>query len=78
MNNEIFGLIWFFKGLPYAEWCEIAFNIYNKKQAKGLTVEAINVFSSYLFETYNFNRIQANIVIPKNHPSIRNITSETG
>ena len=77
-NSKIVGLIWFFKGLPYSEGCEIAFNIYNKKQAKGLTVEAINVFSSYLFETYNLNRIQANTVIPKDHPSIRNITSETG
>ncbi len=77
-NDTIAGLIWFFKGLPYAEGCEIAFNLYNKNQEKGLAVEAINVFSSYLFETYNLNRIQANTVIPKDHPSIRNITSQTG
>jgi len=55
------GVIWFFHSLPYAEGYEIGFNFFDpEKKKRNFIAIAMKLFSAYLFETYNINRIQCN------------------
>ena len=78
-NHELIGVIWYFKSLHYVEGYEIAFNIFNSaKREKGYAAESVNIFSSYLFNAYNINRIQCNTWLPISHPSIEGFKKTTG
>ena len=79
VDNELVGVIWYFKSMPYVEGYEIGFNIFNSsKREKGFATEALNLFSSYLFNAYNINRLQCNTYLPIDHPSINSLTKKTG
>ena len=78
-DNELIGVIWYFESIPYVEGFEIGFNIFNSsKRQKGFATEALNIFSSYLFNAYNINRLQCNTYLPIDHPSIKSLTEKTG
>ena len=79
LDEKFIGVIWYFRGLPYAEGFELGFNIFNKKnRSKGYAAEALEVFSSYLFSTYNIRRLQCNTLLANDHPSIKILTERTG
>ncbi len=78
-DSELIGVIWYFKSMPYVEGFEIGFNIFNSsKREKGFATESLNIFSSYLFNAYNINRLQCNTYLPIDHPSINSLTKKTG
>lgn len=78
-TSTIFGVIWFFHSLPYAEGLEIGFNIFiQDKRAKGLVTKATKIFSAYLFDAYNINRIQCNTLVDRSSPGIESFASDTG
>ena len=78
-NNELIGVIWYFVSMPYVEGFEIGFNIFNSsRREEGFAAEALNIFSSYLFNSYNINRLQCNTYLPIDSPSIKLLTKKTG
>tara|TARA_B100000579_G_scaffold430871_1_gene445009 strand:+ start:984 stop:1535 length:552 start_codon:yes stop_codon:yes gene_type:complete len=78
-DGDLIGVIWYFVSMPYVEGFEIGFNIFNSlKREKGFATEALNIFSSYLFNAYNINRLQCNTYLPINNPSIKTLTEKTG
>ena len=77
-DNKLIGVIWFFKGLPYASGKEIGFNIFDKEErSRGFATEALEIFASYIFDTFDLNRLQCNTLLPSDHPSIKNIAERT-
>ena len=80
-DNNLIGVIWFFKPYPDIQMnCyEIAFNIFNvQKRKKGFATEAVQLLTSYLFETYNIQRIQSNTVLDINDLAIKRTIEKIG
>lgn len=61
-ENQLLGVIWFFKGLSYCEGLEIGWNAFYKIE-KGVLGKIVRIFNAYLFSTYNIPRIQCNTSI---------------
>ena len=58
-KEELLGVIWFFRGLPYIEGLEIGWNFFQKVE-KELLGNIVRLFNAYLFSTYNIPRVQCN------------------
>lgn len=58
-EGRLLGDISYFKGVRYMPGYEIGYNIYKQEQrGKGYTSEALRLFSAYLFETKQINRLE--------------------
>ena len=63
-TDEIIGLIWAFKSVPYFDALEIGYQIFEEKNRnKGYATEAVNVFVNHLFESKQLNRIEIRIAV---------------
>lgn len=61
-EENVIGLIWHFVHCIESSF-ELGINIFNKKhRGKGLGEKALNGYSEYLFNTYDINRLQYNMV----------------
>ena len=61
-SNEIIGLIWAFKSVPYFDAIEVGYQIFdNSNRSKGYATEALTMFYHYIFETKQLNRIELRI-----------------
>ena len=81
-DNQIIGLVWYFKPPSQhsqMDCYEIAFNIFIKeKRSFGFASEALKLLSSYIFETYNIERVQSTTMLDMDDASIERITNSTG
>ena len=78
-NKNLFGVIWFFKGIPYADGYEIGFNIFNNlNKNKKIIEDGLIIFSSYLFETFNINRLCCNTHHDMSESSKKSFAERTG
>ena len=58
-NNEILGYINYFKAIDYFESLEIGYIIFDEtKRGKGITTEAVNLFTDYLFKSKRITRLE--------------------
>jgi len=81
-KNKIIGLIWFFKPPSQhsqMDCYEIAFNIFVQEYRKsGFAQEAMKILASYIFETFNIERVQSTTMLDLNDESIKGVTQSTG
>lgn len=70
-SNKIVGEITYFKGLWYMPGYEVGYQIYREEdRGKGFITEALRIFSAYLFEAKQINRLEVE-VSTENLPSRR-------
>lgn len=70
-GNEIVGEIEYFPITHYLQGYEISYQLFGSKHAgRGVTTEAVNLLTRYLFGLKRVNRMQLNIH-PENAPSKR-------
>lgn len=63
-NNKIVGEITYFKGLWYMPGYEVGYQIYrNEDRGKGYITEALKIFTAYLFEAKNINRLEIEVTV---------------
>ncbi len=61
-SDEIVGLIWAFKSVPYFDAIEVGYQIFDhKNRGKGYMTEALMMFHRYIFESKQVNRIELRI-----------------
>lgn len=61
-SDEIVGLIWAFKSVPYFDGIEVGYQIFDhKNRGKGYMTEALMIFLRYIFESKQVNRIELRI-----------------
>ncbi len=62
LKGEIIGQILYFKGVWYLPGYEINYNIYKKEdREKGYAIEALDLFSNYLFELWPIQRLELSV-----------------
>ena len=58
-ENNILGMVWHFKSVPYFDAREIGYILYARQQAKqGIMSEAVQLLVNFLFESRNINRLE--------------------
>lgn len=63
-DDEIVGLIWGFKSVPYFDAIEVGYQIFNEEnRSKGFATDALSTFCRYIFETKRTNRIELRIAV---------------
>lgn len=63
-NDKLVGEITYFKGLWYMPGYEIGYQIYrNEDRGKGYTTEALRLFTSYLFDAKEINRLEIEVSV---------------
>ena len=69
-DNTLVGVIYYFLSMPYVEGFEVGFNIFDSsRRNKGFATEALNIFSSYLFN-------ELKILNPISNPSTYGILTK--
>lgn len=62
LSNNIAGAIWAFKSIPYFDALEVGYHIFNQNnRGNGLATEALTLFTSYLFNAKQINRVELRI-----------------
>jgi len=61
-SDHIVGSIWTFKSIPYFDALEVGYYIFNQdNRGNGLATEALALFTSYLFNAKQINRVELRI-----------------
>ncbi|BCS98648.1 acetyltransferase [Desulfoluna limicola] len=61
-SDHIVGTIWMFKSIPYFDAFEVGYHIFNQdNRGNGLATEALTLFTSYLFDAKQINRVELRI-----------------
>ena len=78
-KNILVGVIWFMEAIYYTEGYEVGFNIFNNLSKNNKIVEdALIIFTSYLFETFNINMLCCNTHHDMSNNSKNNFTKRSG
>lgn len=76
-GGQIVGHIEFFKTVNYLDEYELSYHVYvAEARGQGLTTEAVNLMTRYLFETKRLNRIR--LVIHPGNAASRRIATKCG
>ena len=63
-NDEMIGLIAYFKSSSYQNGLEVGYNIFQPKdREKGYGTEALKLFTAYLFESRKLERLEINAAV---------------
>tara|TARA_E500000305_G_scaffold51745_2_gene40487 strand:- start:294 stop:836 length:543 start_codon:yes stop_codon:yes gene_type:complete len=63
-QDEIIGLIWSFKSIPYFDAFELGYRIFaNRNRGKGFASEALRLLCQYLFEAKSVNRLELRMAV---------------
>ncbi len=63
-GKRIIGEITYFKGLWYMPGYEVGYQIYRKEdRGKGFTTEALRMFTAYIFEAIEINRLEIEVIV---------------
>lgn len=78
-KKNLVGVIWYFRGIPYAEGYEIGFNVFNNlSKNKKIIEDSLIILSSYLFETFNIFRLCCNTHHDMSEASKNSFSKRTG
>lgn len=63
-SDQILGLTWSFKSVPYFDALEVGYRIFDKEnRAKGYASEALYLLCKYLFEACQVNRLEVRVAV---------------
>jgi len=58
-NDELLGIIWHFKSVPYFNAREIGYTLFDiSERSKGIVSQAVGLLSTYLFNAFQINRLE--------------------
>jgi len=70
-DDRVMGMMAFFKSSPYMEGFEVGYNIFaSEDRGKGFGTEALKLFTAYMFEARNIQRLELN-ANPENMGSVK-------
>ncbi len=76
-SGDIIGHIEFFKTVNYLDEYELSYQVYAaEERGKGVTTEAVRLFTRYLFQTKRMNRIR--LVIHPDNAASRRVAEKCG
>ena len=76
-SGNIIGHIEFFKTVNYLDEYELSYQVYAaEERGKGVTTEAVRLFTRYLFQTKRMNRIR--LVIHPDNAASRRVAEKCG